>query len=709
MSGINSFNISFETNFFIAFVSILLLIAYSIYIYKYTVPKVSQALRIFLLSLRAIIVILILLLIFEPLITLTFKERQKQFTYLFVDNSQSIIAKESVSRSSAINKFLNEVSSDQSELKIFSFGKNINEIKRDSIGKINFREPLTDFSKIFSTLDKSGDASSAIIVSDGIITNGTEPYYTAEKLGFPVYTIGIGDTTKIKDAAVRDVVYNQYIYKNRPTEIEAVITSFGYENQNAKVTLYDEGKVIGTKEIALNPNGINRVKFDYNAEQSGERKLNVVVTPLTNESNRVNNSRTFFINVLETKIKVAVVAGAPSADLSATTQALASDKNLEVKKIVQVSSDKFWDKLNLAMIDSADILFLIDFPTTRTPKQLLDKVQNAIQNNKPFYIEVSANTDYRLLKNFERALPFSIGTISYNTLQAQPDLVSAAFTNAFSSAVDQINIWQNLPPVTKSSSNFAAKPESNVLIKSKVRNLPVTSPLMISRAVANQRSIALLAGEIWQWNLSTTEKHPGFFNNFINDIVKWLYLSDQQKQFVIRSNKKIFSYGEQVEFTAELYDQTFTPVDSAQIELTIKKQNEEHKISFEKINSGIYQAFFDANETGDYTFDGTAKFNGSLTQSNAGRFTVTDAQIELLDTRMNIGLLQQTAQITGGKYFSINDYSGLLNELKRINKIISKDKLSYTEIELWSNEWIMILIICLFATEWFIRKRTGML
>ncbi|MBI1937334.1 MAG: hypothetical protein HYS25_04345 [Ignavibacteriales bacterium] len=708
MSGINSFNISFETNFFIALVSILLLIAYSIYIYKYTVPKVSFALRIFLLSLRAVIVILVLLLIFEPLITLTFKETQKQFTYLFVDNSQSMIAKESASRSSAVKKLVDDVSANQNDLKIFSFGKDVNKIEKDSIDKINFSELLTDFSKIFSSLGKSGNASSAIIVSDGIITNGTEPYYTAEKLGFPVYTIGIGDTTKIKDAAVRDVIYNQYIYKNRPTEIEAVITSFGYENQNARIVFYDEGKVIGSKDIVLSASGINRVKFDYNPDQSGERKLNVIVTPLANESNKTNNSRTFFINVLETKIKITVVAGAPSADLSATTQALASDKNLEVKKIVQVSSGKFWDNLNLSLIDSADILFLVDFPSARSPKQLLDKVQIAVQNNKPFYIEVSANTDYRLLKNFERALPFSIGTINYNTFQAQPDLVSTAFTNAFSGAADQINIWQNLPPVTKSSSNFPAKPESNVLIKSKVRNLPVASPLMISRAVANQRSIAMLAGEIWQWNLSTTEKHPGFFNNFINDIVKWLYLSDQQKQFVIRTNKKIFSYGEQVEFTAELYDQTFTPVDSAQIELTIKKQNEEHKISFEKVNSGVYQAFFDAGETGDYTFGGTAKFNGSLTQSNSGRFTITDAQIELLDTRMNIGLLQQLAQITSGKYFPINNYFYLLNELKRINKI-SKDKSSYTEIELWSNEWIMILIICLFAIEWFIRKRTGML
>jgi hypothetical protein len=44
-----------------------------------------------------------------------------------------------------------------------------------------------------------------------------------------------------------------------------------------------------------------------------------------------------------------------------------------------------------------------------------------------------------------------------------------------------------------------------------------------------------------------------------------------------------------------------------------------------------------------------------------------------------------------------------------MNSSASKEKLIISEIRLWSDEWLLIIVILLFATEWFIRKRAGML
>ena len=76
---------------------------------------------------------------------------------------------------------------------------------------------------------------------------------------------------------------------------------------------------------------------------------------------------------------------------------------------------------------------------------------------------------------------------------------------------------------------------------------------------------------------------------------------------------------------------------------------------------------------------------------------------------MDINFLKRLANSTKGNYYSIENYNGLKNQIERLTVVSSKDKLSNAEIDLWSNEWIMLIIIILFAVEWIVRKREGML
>ena len=92
-----------------------------------------------------------------------------------------------------------------------------------------------------------------------------------------------------------------------------------------------------------------------------------------------------------------------------------------------------------------------------------------------------------------------------------------------------------------------------------------------------------------------------------------------------------------------------------------------------------------------------------------GSFNVGDVDIEMIDSRMNYEFLNLLATQTKGKYFSPDEYDKLLNYLKELNTNSTKEKFLTSEIRLWSDEWFLIIIILLFAIEWFIRKRAGML
>jgi hypothetical protein len=76
---------------------------------------------------------------------------------------------------------------------------------------------------------------------------------------------------------------------------------------------------------------------------------------------------------------------------------------------------------------------------------------------------------------------------------------------------------------------------------------------------------------------------------------------------------------------------------------------------------------------------------------------------------MNYPLLNLLASESGGDFYFPDDYSQLLDILKELKINSSKEKVVTSEITLWSDTWMLIIAILLFALEWFIRKRNGML
>jgi hypothetical protein len=708
---LESISVSINTNNFLIIVGVITLAAYSFYVYKYTIPVVSNGLKFFLTAVRILILILLFLIIFEPVGTLISSEKIEPETFIFIDNSNSIAIKDSVIRCNMIKDFVEELNSAKGKKQFYLFDSDIKNFNPDSSGKLIYNGQSTNFSNIISSIKKSDkNISSVVILSDGIINDGDDPIYEAEKLPYPIFTVGIGDTTQYRDIRVGDVLFNQYIYAQKPTEIEATILQFGFDSQTSRVVLFKDDKQVETKDIHFNSSGINKIKFDFTPDKSGEVKLKIAVNQLTGEQNFINNSKTFFVNVLQNKLKIGLIAGSPSADLSSISNALESDKNLDVKKIIQVSQNKFWKNFNTAVIDSSDILFLVDFPSRKISTNLYAQIVKAIRNkNKPFFFLLSQNVDLKKLREIENIIPFSISNISDGFIQAQPVVQDNLLSSAFSGNTGKGEVWNNLPPILVTTSAINAKPGSEILLSSILKNTRVTSPLIITRNIAGQKSIAVIAGEIWKWELLTSEKYPGFFSNLIQDFVKWLGVTDKQKQFSVRTSKKIYGSSEHVEFTAELYDQTFTPVDSAAINLTIKKNGESFDVNFQKVRPGIFTATIESPKPGDYSYEASARFGSSNLKSNIGRFTVGETNIEKENTRMDINFLKQLASSTNGKYFPIENSDDLKAEINKLNSNASKEKLSSREIDFRSNGWILLLIICLFAVEWFTRKRSGML
>ena len=716
MFGIDKVNLTLSIDPVFLVIAILLFGLFTLFVYRFTVPVINTKLKALLIAIRFLALLLLLFIIFEPVLALTKKITINPLSLVFIDNSRSIKINDGTNREQTVKDFTSELGKNitANEFEAYTFGNKVTQPKSEELENLNFSEGSTNFSNIFSLVsNQNKNISSIVIISDGVITEGTNPLFTAEKLHIPVFTIGVGDTSRRNDIEIKNVLYNEYIYTETPTTIQATISNMGFAGKEINISLFEENIPVGQKKITLSEDGIQNIEFEYNPKSGGEKKLTVVASDLNGEFTKANNKKVFYINVLGNKINILVLGGSPSSDISFVKESLENDENFKVNSLTQYAQGKFLEKANpQTLVDSADIFFLIGFPSNETTGEFYNKVKNKILNkSKPFFLSLASGIDYKKLNELQRELPINISLKSKFYREIQP-LISGNETNnplLQNNSQNPVAAWENLPPVFQPDIQFTTKPESEIIAGTKMNNTPSNIPLIVLRKLGSKRSIAVLAKDIWKWKLQTATKNLDLFDRFINSSVKWLNTSEEQKQVNIKTSKKIYSLGEEVEFTGQVYDATFNPVSDAEVKINVMSSGEKSEIILNSVGNGLYEGTFQTNKPGDYSFSGEAKLDKLKLGTDAGSFNIGEVDIEMINPRMNYEFLKSLADRTGGEYFDQKNFAGLFPLLKRINESASKEKLVTSEISLWSTEWLMAAIILLFAIEWFLRKRAGML
>ncbi len=705
-------NLNFSFNYIYFVISLLLLLFYALYIYRFTLPPVPKLKKILLVFLRSTALILLLFIFFEPVLTITQKVVQKPINLFFIDNSKSIKIEDKTNRISTVKNLVEVIRNSNltGDNKFYSFGSSIKKLNRDSLTYLKFDEPSTDFSEIFKNVSQTKDNIASItIISDGIITQGSTPIYSAEKLDIPVFTIGIGDSSKRNDVEIKNILHNDFIYAETPTTIIATILNKGFGGNSSVVNLYENDKLIEQKNLTLDKNGVNTILFDYTPKTSGEKKLSIKIENLQGEASYQNNQKVFYINVLSNKTNVLLIAGSPSTDFTFIKNTLSEDKNLSVNSLVQISSGSFLESNANQKVDSASVIFLIGFPTNSTSDDFYNRLVNKIEKqNSPLFIILTGDVSINKLERLKSELPFNIQRLENNYIPVQPDISSAEITNPLIEG-NSVSEWNNLPPINQPFSIMNVNPESKIISKVRVGNSQRNNPLIISRNFGSKRSVAIIAKDIWRWKLQTANKNLTLFDHFIINSIRWLNAPENKKRVKIYTSKKFYSAGEPIEFTAQVYDESFNPVSNAEVKIDITNKDFRNTLTLNSIGNGLYEGSISINKNGDYTFNGKATLKSQELGTDKGNFNIGDVDVELSEPQMNFYFLNLLSELTKGKYYSPDEINLLINKLNEINSSSSKEKTIISEIRLWSDEWLLIVVILLFSIEWFLRKRSGML
>jgi hypothetical protein len=225
---------------------------------------------------------------------------------------------------------------------------------------------------------------------------------------------------------------------------------------------------------------------------------------------------------------------------------------------------------------------------------------------------------------------------------------------------------------------------------------------------AMDHKVGIIAGEnIWKWRLSDylQKGDHKVFDDLINKMVQYLSVKGDKSFFKVKVNNR-FMENENVEFDAEVYNETYELINKDDVNLIIKdEKNNSYPFVFGKtekayyLNTGTFPV-------GSYSYTATAKI-GKNTFTTKGEFIVSPLNLEFLNSVADHNLLYRISKAHDGEMFSPRD----LHELEK--KIMEREdirQVSYSQkrfIDLSSNAWLFLLILALLSAEWFIRKRSG--
>lgn len=317
--------------------NILLLIAalaagvgLSIWTYRRTVPKTSNTKRRILITLRSLAIAIVIFTIFQPVLSLTTKTELTPEIALALDRSRSMQlpqsgddTSESNSRRNAMLESIKQILPDALKAKdLVSFGFDERaDIIASSYDSLKATGVTTDISALFTSIQektKEKNFGAVILYSDGAFTAGANPIYAAEKLGVPVYAVGLGDSTERRDAAVTDLFTSEVatVGVAQPVDVNLRITGAS-QGEKVRVTVTSDEGIIGEEDVVVR-DGQNdyTATFQFTPKKEGTLKLTAKASSSLGETTEKNNLRISYVRVLKNTFRIVLLAGAPSSDVS---------------------------------------------------------------------------------------------------------------------------------------------------------------------------------------------------------------------------------------------------------------------------------------------------------------------------------------------------------------------------------------------------------
>ena len=607
---------------------------------------------------------------------------------------------------------------------------------------------------------KGQQSAGVVLITDGAHNAGKFPLEAIVALQMPIYAIGVGSVEPPKDIQIQRVDVTPVAYTGHESIIRVTVVQTGYIGETTRLSLrevnsnrlVDAATLTFTAEQPQNvasshPQTKQVIELKLTPQTEGNFQYTVSLPTLEGELTNENNEKTFSLKSVKAKLNVFYLEGKPRWEYTFLKRALERDPDIEPtcailsrKASKQAGPDVVLSRLNGYYPQRSPASETPRFPKTRaellkydvlilgdlTDEHLTHAQQNAIvdfveTHGKPIIFLPSQHMlgtnglrNTQLAKLFPIHIPIN-GCRMWNTeftVQLTPLGEFHPMLQLSKTPGSNAALWRNLPALSRFFSGFRLRGGANSLMET-----GKSEPILIFQRAGLGKSLLIAAEGIWNWDFGVRNfkdtNHHALYARFWAQAIRWMATNTDANRLYLTTDASTYAIGDTVAVTARVYSETYQPQAGATIQIqvtppegaTFELSTRAEAIDGTADNAGTYNAQFEVLQMGTYHIRAIGIAGNTTLGEEKIDIYVHPQLAELAAPQLNENLLKQLATQTGGTYFAITDAESLPANIEIVQNPVFVD----AERELWTHPLILMTVVGLLGTEWFLRKRMGLI
>jgi len=658
-----------------------------------------------LILLRGSTLLILLLLLLNPFLSIQQIISERPAVAVYLDNSQSIsVERGDYEGLNTYREILSRFESEHTEdldYDYFLFDETVT--ASDELDATGVRTNINEVMEYIRENENRYRAS--LFFSDGIVTQGRNPIFSAQNLSTPIITVPIGDTTEVRDIAVANVDYIQQIYTYTRQTIRAEIQQQGFEGEDAAVQFIRDGEVIETETLEFTTSPTSQtVEFSQEFEEPGFYDFEINVPPKPDEFTEQNNRAAFTIEVLDDKTRILSFAFEVHPDVSTIRRLIATDQQNELISSTYLGNNRFAGGDPRQLDEDPDLIVLHGLPPVQS--DLFDWIY---EQQTPILFVATPGSFLNLTDN-------DVTDLTSYHIQSPGEVIDIQLDN-FSSGishplleVSMVN-FQRLPSLQTYRGDYRISAIAQQLTSALFQRNETDIPVLIAEDATARRIASVNAFGWYRFEQNSQEEVRNFFTEFFTNLVSWSATPPDRQMLTLEPAKPSFTENESVEVRANLFNERGDPEPEGFIELEIFSGDDEESLNVFRMNhqhNEVYTAELGNYPQGMYRVRAEATKNDRNIGTAEARVNVSQSSIEFLNTKRDDDMLQSLAEITDGIFlddFDFNRFNEFMAELllEQPDEEIREDFFYLYRSVFW-----FIVVIVLLSAEWLIRRSVSL-
>jgi len=585
--------------------------------------------------------------------------------------------------------------------------------------------------------------AAVVLLSDGITTDGqslSEAANEARRREIPLHIVGVGSERTAIDARISDVIADDSVFIGDVAQFDVRVAAGGCGNRSLTVRIRDKTapKPLAEKSLAVTEDAASmRVPLAFRPERIGDLDLVIEVDVGTEDINPGNNRVERHLRVRDEVIRVLYAQGYPSFDyrqLKSTLERGFAARRSEARRAVELAvvlqeSDAEYPAIDAAAVSTFpvdrdalfryDVIVMGDADEAYFTRPLLEQLSAFVKERGGGLVLVcgprsmpwayrGTPIDELIPIDMESASAPSPSEVLAGGWRIAPSPLAREHPIVqLGTRPDETPSWDGFPDLRWLVDARALRPAARVLVEAHGPGGAVR-PAVVTRFVGAGKVVMVLSDEFHR-----LARHPDGSDEYDRFWLQTLrYLSRGKSAgegggIELRTDRPTYPVGEPIEMSARFMDERRAPAEEGGVTVRIEQVDGPRSavtLARDARRRGLFHASISGLGVGDYR--AWLATPASADTPPSVRFTIEGGQGESARAQMDLDELREAASRSRGAYYSTAAARRLLDALPEGRHVRVQ---SLPPRPIWNAPVWPALLVALFAAEWLLRKKAGML